>query len=137
MKIAYTISLLLIIWQPILWGETNSPTSLKKNLAIRDARVNDKLEKEPEWATITIEVKTPEVLPKNQMEAVLKKLITIPETKKKAEHKDYIVTKGDTLYSIASKIYGTPSRWKEIHKANEALLGEKEHLAIGMRLILP
>jgi tetratricopeptide (TPR) repeat protein len=48
------------------------------------------------------------------------------------------VAKGDTLFSLALKYYGSRSRWRDIYAANRDLLpSEKSPLKIGMDLKIP
>lgn len=50
---------------------------------------------------------------------------------------NYVVRSGDTLSSISHKVYGEPSRWKEIFDANRHLLKSPSNLKIGQELIIP
>ena len=45
-------------------------------------------------------------------------------TKPVTENKTYTVVKGDTLWGISRRFYGTGTRWQEIVNANKALLDE-------------
>lgn len=49
----------------------------------------------------------------------------------------YTVKKGDSLYKIASKIYGNGLKWPKIAEANRKILGPKNRLAIGQVLVVP
>ncbi len=49
----------------------------------------------------------------------------------------YVVQPGDTLSSIASKVYQNPRLWKKIYDANRVGLGGKETLKVGQTLIIP
>ena len=49
----------------------------------------------------------------------------------------YTVKKGDTLWSIAQKIYGEGSKWTDIKEANKAMLGTSNSLKAGMVLQIP
>jgi len=49
----------------------------------------------------------------------------------------YIVSQGDTLWSIAADRLGNGSRYKEIYKLNTDVLKDENDLSIGMRLSLP
>lgn len=51
--------------------------------------------------------------------------------------REYIVRKGDTLYSIARTELHDQSRWLEIHRLNKARLASPSALRPGMQLILP
>lgn len=57
---------------------------------------------------------------------------TVPSAQK--THK---VVKGDTLYNLAKKYYGSSRYYRLIRDANKAQLGEKEILRIGQELVLP
>ena len=58
--------------------------------------------------------------------------VTIPSAQK--THK---VVKGDTLYNLAKKYYGSSRYYRLIWDANKAQLGEKGLLRIGQELVLP
>ena len=49
----------------------------------------------------------------------------------------HTVQKGDTLFSIAVKYYGTRSAWEKIYTANRASLPNKDQLKIGQQLVIP
>ena len=58
--------------------------------------------------------------------------VTVPSAQK--THK---VVKGDTLYNLAKKYYGSSRYYRLIWDANKAQLGEKGLLRIGQELVLP
>lgn len=49
----------------------------------------------------------------------------------------YVVREGDTLDSIAEKIYGKSSAWPRIIAANRHLIEDPERLPVGQKIILP
>jgi phage tail protein X len=52
----------------------------------------------------------------------------------------YVVQPGDSLSSIAGKVYGdvSPASWKRIYEANKACIGDNPSvLAAGMQLTIP
>lgn len=49
----------------------------------------------------------------------------------------HTVGKGDTLYSLAQRYYGSRSRWRDIAEANKDVLKNKDGLRIGMELKIP
>lgn len=51
--------------------------------------------------------------------------------------KKYKVTKGDSLYDIAKKVYGDGNQWKKIFDANRDKLRDPGMLSDGMELKLP
>jgi nucleoid-associated protein YgaU len=54
-----------------------------------------------------------------------------------ADEKTYVVRKGDTLSSIASREMGATNKWGELAKANEDVLHGSTALKIGMKLRIP
>jgi nucleoid-associated protein YgaU len=49
----------------------------------------------------------------------------------------YQVSKGDSLYTIASYLWGDGRRWRELVSANEGRLGKARLLLPGTRLVVP
>ncbi|MDR4498147.1 MAG: LysM peptidoglycan-binding domain-containing protein [Candidatus Scalindua sp.] len=56
---------------------------------------------------------------------------------KKRETRTYTIRRGDTLHSIANKLYNDGSKWWEIYEANEDTIEDKNILIIGDTLIIP
>jgi tetratricopeptide (TPR) repeat protein len=55
-----------------------------------------------------------------------------------AAGRHHTVARGDTLFSLAQKYYGSRSRWRDIYAANrDTLPSEKTPLKIGMDLKIP
>ncbi len=48
---------------------------------------------------------------------------------------EYIVQRGDTLWSISQAQYGTGQRWRDIVNANPGLVPER--MAVGQKLRIP
>ncbi|MBU2574423.1 MAG: LysM peptidoglycan-binding domain-containing protein [Elusimicrobia bacterium] len=51
--------------------------------------------------------------------------------------KAYLVQEGDTLESIAGKVYGEASKWPAIYKANAGALGRGGEVKPGQTLVIP
>lgn len=49
----------------------------------------------------------------------------------------HVITKGDTLYSLAQKYYGNRSRWRDIYNANRDVMRSPDDYKIGMELKIP
>lgn len=49
----------------------------------------------------------------------------------------YTVVAGDNLVKISRKVYGTPSRFREIFEANRDILPNMNTLVVGMKLKIP
>ncbi|MDQ3698497.1 MAG: BON domain-containing protein [Gemmatimonadota bacterium] len=61
-----------------------------------------------------------------------------PAAATKAEHDTiYIVQPSDTLERIAERVLGTRSRWPELLRLNERVVGHTDILQPGQRLRLP
>lgn len=54
-----------------------------------------------------------------------------------ATKRAYEAQKGDTLQSIAEKVYGDASRWPEIYRANSSSLGRGGEVKPGQVLVIP
>lgn len=74
---------------------------------------------------------------------VVKKKKTRPKSTTSKKHKtkkskSYTVKKGDCLYAIARKFYGSGSKWKKIYKANKKKIGSNPNLIYpGQKLKIP
>jgi len=67
---------------------------------------------------------------------------TLPETKStvdvKSDRFEYIVAKGDTLWTIAQWFLSSPEKWQELLKANgDNLPFGPQKLSIGQKIIIP
>ena len=60
-----------------------------------------------------------------------------PSTRNSGSPRAYVVQQGDSLSSIAKKMYGASSRWKEIYEANRATLPTAHSLKLGQTLVIP
>jgi tetratricopeptide (TPR) repeat protein len=49
----------------------------------------------------------------------------------------HVVQKGDTLYSLALRYYGTRAAWERIYQANRSGLFSKDQLKVGQQLVIP
>lgn len=49
----------------------------------------------------------------------------------------YTVQKGDSLYTLAKKLYGKPLLWKKIYEANKDQLPDPAKIPTGTKLIIP
>lgn len=59
------------------------------------------------------------------------------ETEITSEFQTYTVEKGDTLWSISKKFYGSGSSWKKIFKANQDVISNPDKVKIGTELRIP
>jgi nucleoid-associated protein YgaU len=50
---------------------------------------------------------------------------------------EYIVKKGDSLYKISQKVYGSGNDWKKIYEANSAVISNPKKLKVGTKLLIP
>jgi tetratricopeptide (TPR) repeat protein len=49
----------------------------------------------------------------------------------------HVVQKGDTLYSLALRYYGTRAGWEKIFQANRSGLPSRDQLKVGQQLVIP
>jgi nucleoid-associated protein YgaU len=75
---------------------------------------------------------------------VIKKVTTKASSKKsrpkstKPKPKTYTVKKGDCLWKIAKKYYGTGTKWPTIYKSNKKVIGKNPNLIYpGQKLVIP
>ena len=51
---------------------------------------------------------------------------------------DYVVASGDTLRSIADRVYADPAQWSKIYDANRTTIGDDpDAISAGMHLRIP
>jgi tetratricopeptide (TPR) repeat protein len=50
---------------------------------------------------------------------------------------EYVVQRGDTLSSIAAKVYRDPNKWRVIYDANRSALSSPESVKVGQTLLIP
>lgn len=98
--------------------------SLKSQLAV--------LRQSSDGAGLTSNASRPEVRV-NRVERV--RTPSIPLRSPSARR--YVITKGDTLYQISVKVYGSGSRWRDIFEANRSILGSPNDLKVGTELVIP
>ncbi len=55
----------------------------------------------------------------------------------KAEISEYIVKKGDSLWSISVQVYGDGYQWSNVYRANANFIKDPNKIEIGMKLALP
>lgn len=52
-------------------------------------------------------------------------------------YRRHVITKGDTLYSLAQRYYGNRARWRDIYNANRDVMRSPDDYKIGMELKIP
>lgn len=60
-----------------------------------------------------------------------------PAARPQPARRTYVVRDGDTLESIAGKVYGDSDRWPEIYRANTGAVGRGGEVKPGQVLVLP
>jgi tetratricopeptide (TPR) repeat protein len=66
--------------------------------------------------------------------------VTLPATDAPSEStraRVHVVQKGDTLYSLALRYYGTRAGWERIYQANRNGLPSRDQLKVGQQLVIP
>lgn len=64
-------------------------------------------------------------------------MTTPAETTESSRTRVHVVQKGDTLYSLALRYYGTRSAWDRIYQANRSGLSSRDQLKVGQQLVIP
>jgi hypothetical protein len=62
---------------------------------------------------------------------------TRPTPPPRRQAQEYVVQKGDSLWSIASKVYGDPLGWVDIYRANQDVLPDPQKIFPKQRLTIP
>jgi len=63
--------------------------------------------------------------------------IATAEKEATAEFQSYVVQKGDTLWSISRKFYGSGKNWRSIFKANQDVMSTPDKVRAGTELKIP
>jgi len=63
--------------------------------------------------------------------------IETAEMEATAEFQSYTVQKGDTLWSISRKFYGSGKNWRKIFKANQDVMSAPDKVRAGIELKIP
>ena len=53
------------------------------------------------------------------------------------EFQTYTVLKGDTLWKIANKFYGSGTKWRKIYQANQDTLSDPNRVRVGTKIRIP
>ena len=64
-------------------------------------------------------------------------LTTPAQSAESSTRRMHMVQRGDTLYALALKYYGTRSAWDRIYQANRSELASRDQLKVGQQLIIP
>ena len=59
------------------------------------------------------------------------------ESKVMVSTREYVVKRGDTLWSIAKKEYGGSHRWKYLYEINKDRIKDPKKLKAGMKIMIP
>ena len=62
---------------------------------------------------------------------------TSPKEEEPTPEMTYTVVKGDCLWNIAKKFYGSGSKWTVIFEANRPIIKNKDLIYVGQRLVIP
>lgn len=54
-----------------------------------------------------------------------------------APQQQYRVRKGDTLYAISRRFYGSGNEWQRIYEANRGAINNEKKLPVGLALVIP
>ncbi|MEI7530216.1 MAG: LysM peptidoglycan-binding domain-containing protein [Elusimicrobiota bacterium] len=106
---------------------------------------------EPQTAPVTVpevdQLKLELERSRKEAEGLKDKLVNFEEKGRKKEAapakgsdlgvKVYVVRAGDTLETIAAKVYGDASKWPQIYKANPAAVGRGGEVKAGQALVIP
>ncbi|MDE6931924.1 MAG: LysM peptidoglycan-binding domain-containing protein, partial [Oscillospiraceae bacterium] len=60
-----------------------------------------------------------------------------PEEKPAGSANTYEVVKGDCLWNIAQKFYGTGAEWTTIYEANKDTIKNPDQIWVGQILVIP
>lgn len=61
----------------------------------------------------------------------------LPGCRVEPEYIEYKVEEGESLWTIAKKVYGDPTKWTVIYETNKDILSDPEQLRPGMVLKIP
>ncbi|MBN1299924.1 MAG: LysM peptidoglycan-binding domain-containing protein [Melioribacteraceae bacterium] len=111
------ILILLFVFNPF---ESKPP-------AVTDQIPQQPQSSQPDSMNTTVETKS-------ETQKPVKKMVSSQESK---DYDIYVVKEGETLQSIAEKLYGDKSKWFDIFLANEANIDWYDTIYVGQELKLP
>lgn len=76
----------------------------------------------------------PPISPPTRLTTASAPTATRPPT---GSYRRHLISKGDTLYSLALKYYGNRSRWRDIYAANRDVMKSEGDLRIGVEVKIP
>ncbi|HUI07078.1 MAG TPA: LysM peptidoglycan-binding domain-containing protein [Verrucomicrobiae bacterium] len=88
-------------------------------------------------ASLAARAATPAAVPAGAPDAVPPSSGSETAAAEPARGRVHVVQKGDTLYSLALRYYGTRGGWERIFEANRSDLPSKDQLKVGQQLVIP
>lgn len=98
-----------------------------------DLKINFKLSEYRTYTSKTIKI----IQNSNNASSTVKKQSTTNRETKKTESSIYIVKKGDCLWNIAKKYYGSGSKYTKIYNANKNKIKNPNLIYPGQKLTIP
>jgi len=124
----------------VVKGDVKAKASNKKIDTFNKVVVKPKTKGDDEFTKLTQEIDS--ILQSKDVQQVeqsnkYNKIIQAETEQRKKELRFYVVKKGDTLSTIARKVYGKSSLYKKIYEANPDLIKNPNRIYIGMKLRVP
>jgi len=121
-------------------GNIQAKSTSKKIDTFNKVVVEQKSGGNDEFAKLTQEIDS--ILQSKDVQKVQKsnkynKILQAETAQREKELRFYVVKRGDTLGSIARKVYGKSSLYRKIYEANPDLIKNPNKIYIGMRLRVP
>ena len=141
LKTGLVLGLVLLI-VAVVWVSTR-PSPEEKMQDLQKADYQQESPNQPLWPDISGRRDTLSTTPTDKTDEPETKDSNVPDrtvyeqAEKIKTQKFHIVRKGETLYEISRKYYGSANNWKKIFDANRNVLEDANKLTPGIKLIIP
>ena len=129
---------LILVAVAAVWFSTRPSLSTKARML--HTQISESHEKTPEQSHSVIKLPNaspPEINSDTDFEQDNTSGFIVKKEFQKIKTKYHVVAKGETLYDISSKYYGSGNRWQKIFNENKNLIKDANKLMPGTRLLIP
>jgi hypothetical protein len=128
MKSNFTLFILFILLQQLVFSQTNAADSLKDSFVALYKEMIDNEISDAEMNNIADSIFINAI---NGKHDILKRIEDFIRERVVMKEKDYLIAEGDCLWTIAAKETGEPHNWNKIYEANYSIIKNPNLLIPG------